>query len=1244
MQGGNFGFSPNSTWLAGIYARVTVTYGADYSWSGGVTDGVAFTPGSTTTYVVAGTTTVGCTNTASVTVTVNPAIVIPSINTTDVTCNSANCDGTADLSSAITGGTSPYAYSWSNGNTTTSMTGLCAGGYTLTVTDAAGCSATSAISIINTSTVSVSPANATTNATCICNGTADMLGAGTGAITYLWSTGATTSAISGLCPGSYTVTATDANGCTAKDVAVVNNMPAYTFSTIKTNAACTGTVSCSGSATITPSVAGTYTFVWSPSGGTSTTGVATGLCAGNYTVTATDGSGCTLQTTVVIGTTPIALSFVNITANCSTSCNGKSTVSASGGSAPYTYAWSSAAGTNATATGLCGGSTYTVTVTDASGCSNSAVTTIASQPLVAITNFNNTGASCTGVCNGSSIASVSGGTGPYTYAWSPTGGTNATATGLCADSIYTLIVSDANGCSTSSTTTITIQNSNPVYIDDFDSEDASCDAVCDGWATVYAFDGAGSLSYAWSPSGGTSATATGLCAQTEYTVTVTDANGCTIWDDITIGEDPMSLNMNINDAACIAACNGAAEVSVSDATGPFTYLWSNGASTSAITGLCSGNTYSLTVTAANGCKATNTFNIIADNDLGLNLVHGWWDRATCLQSCDGVVNSDPFDGYAPYTYAWSNGATTENASGLCSGTTVMLTVTDSVGCTVTETRNVIDRGWGVKIDNINTTDTWCNGVCAGEAIAELNFAQRTPIQYMWSNGGTTFQTTGLCAANYTLTVTDSLGCMDTEDFDIETMSNITFNTNTYTDASCEQVCNGTAKVSNLLNAVSPVTYMWMPSGQTTATATGLCSDVTYSVTVTDANGCTTMNTRYIDYEYDLSAEVSTTSWDASCSGICNGKDSAYVTPVLSTGPYMYQWFPSGGTNAVAANLCAGTYSVIVTDSVGCKGVQSDIIFNGVVANVSIAGTDVYCNSACNGTAIATVSGGAAPYAYAWTTGATTAAIANLCAGTYGLNVTDANGCVSTDSETIFSTSGTLNVSVAKVSPTCNAACDGTASASVNGGVAPYAYQWLPSGGSAATAAALCAGTYTLNVTDANGCTQSSVITLTQPGSLVTNVTITNPTSCVEGEGTATANVAGGTAPYSFSWNPTGQITQTAVVLANGTYSVVVTDAKGCTAAGSGMVSCTNGITELSAENVFSVSPNPTSGNMIVTAITSNTIDAISIDNVLGQTVFTVTNNNNQSTTNVDITSQPTGIYFMRIRSEDMIYSLKVIKQ
>ncbi len=1262
--GNTFGFSNNTNWSSGIYAIVTVTYNNPYTWTGGVNDGIAFVPGSTAAYSVYATTPTGCvSNISTVTVTVLPA-TSPTVTPTDASCV---CNGSANIS--VSGGTGAISYSWSNGNTTTATSGLCAGNYTVNTTDSKGCKSSTPVTINAAPSMIFSPTSA--DATCNCNGTSAMaISGGTSPYTFSWSNGATTSSVTGLCAGTYTLTATDSYSVGCQNVSIVsiaNTQSVTVSSESHINASCSA--ACNGGAAVTiTNGASPVTYAWSTSP-IQTTASASSLCANTtYTLTATDANGCKTVSESVIGITPMVLSTLNTNANCSTSCNGTSSASVNGGKAPYTYAWSNG-GTNAMATGLCAGSTYTLTVTDASGCNQVTTTSIDGNPVANIASFSTTFAACKGVCNGTAVPVVSGGTAPYTYLWS-NGNTTSTATGLCASTSYTLTVKDVNGCGSVATTTVTA-DPNPLQIDpgNFITTNASCNSVCNGTAYATVYNGSGSYHFLWMPGGATTQTASHLCGSNNgntYTVTVTDGLGCKAKDStnaVIYLQNQMSFNTNLNAATCAAACNGVASISnLTNGTHPYSYHWSNGSTTTIATGLCGSNNginYTLTITDSVGCHVKDTvdfMNVINQNNL--ISVTPSISNAMCSAACDGMATINNFNiggnSTPPYTYLWSNGKTTSSVSNLCVGTYPnMATVTDAVGCKAMANITIGNGNNGVSIDynttNNNIVNTFCNASCSGSISGTINVGTGTPpYMYKWFPGGqTTATVTGLCASDYTLTVTDANGCSDQQSWTVGTNSSVNFSFNE-NDATCNQRCDGNIMVTNPTGGTPPFSYLWN-TGSTTASVTGLCgnytSGITYTCTVKDANGCTTRGTQRVYANISLS--ISTTKTNASCNLVCNGKDS--VTSVNGGGksPYTYSWVPSGGTNSVATGLCANynngvNYSVTVTDSLGCKAVKSDLVYANASPSLNFTTTNAVCNTSCNGTAAATPVGGTQPFNYTWSTGATTESISNLCSGAYNLSVIDSKGCAVVSNFNISATSAsTLTTTVSSVSPSCHGVCDGTASALVAGGTAPYAYHWLPSGGSVASTASLCAGNYSVNVTDINGCAQTSVFNIIQPSVLVTNVTGVNPVSCVSGNGSATANVSGGTAPYGYNWTPTGQITQVAVVLPNGIYSVTVTDSKGCTAIGATTISCSSGVNELSDPSIISIYPNPSNG-MVEVSVTTGNINAIEVLNLLGQRVYLMSNERTQMSNSVDLSSQSSGVYFMRVNTELGTATKKII--
>lgn len=415
-------------------------------------------------------------------------------------------------------GTGPFIYAWDPlGGSKDTASGLNAGTYITTITDANGCAATASVTLTQPT-----PLTATTTATPVnCfggnNGTATVVGSG-GFLpyTYLWSPkGGTTAHASGLSTGIYNVSITDSNGCSATAAAIVVQPPLLTAATTSANISCFGGV---GSAAIT-AAGGTSPYTYSWSNGQTTTNV-TGLSAGTYTVTLQDNNGCSATSPVSI-TQPSMLTAVMGTIH-NPLCNGdtgNAKVIAGGGTFPYAYSWTPSGGSNATGTGLAAGN-YTVTVTDSNACMATTGVTI-TQPSVLIATM---GAIHNPPCNGdtgNAVVTLSGGTSPYTYSWSPSGGSNATGTGLTAGS-YTVTFKGAGNCTAKASVVIT-QPPAMVITKHFTNVDSSGD--CNGAAWVTVSGGAPSYTYNWSPGGGTKDSIIAKCAG-QYCCAVTDNNGC----------------------------------------------------------------------------------------------------------------------------------------------------------------------------------------------------------------------------------------------------------------------------------------------------------------------------------------------------------------------------------------------------------------------------------------------------------------------------------------------------------------------------------------------------------------------------------------------------------------------------------------------------------------------------------------------------------------------------------------------
>ena len=1096
-----------------------------FAWSNGATT-------ATVTGLTAGTYTVTvtdanlCDDTETITIT-EPAVLVASIALgNNVLCNGGN-DGSATASA--TGGTTAYSFAWSNGTTTATASNLAAGTYTVTVTDANLCTDTETITITEPTPV-VAATALNNNVSCFGgndgSATASATG-GTGPYTFAWSNGGTTATVSNLTAGTFTVTATDANLCTDTETITITQPATAVTAAIAlgNNVSCSGGIDGSATASATGGTA-PYNFAWS--NGT-TTASATGLAAGTYTVTATDANGCDDTETITITEPTPLVAAIALGSNvlCNGNNDGSATASATGGTAPYTFAWSNGA-TTANATGLAAG-TYTVTVTDANLCDDTETITITEPTLLVAAIALGNNVLCNGGNTGSATASATGGTSPYTFAWS-NGATTANVTGLAAGT-YTVTVTDANLCT--DTETITITEPTPVLAATALNNNVSCFGGNDGSATASATGGTGPYSFAWS-NGGNTATVTNLTAGT-FTVTATDANLCSDAETITITQPATAVTASIalgNNVSCNGGIDGSATASATGGTSPYTFLWSNGATTANATGLAAG-TYTVTATDANLCTDTETVTITEPTPLVAAITLG--ANVSCNGGNDGSATASATGGTAPYTFAWSNGATTATVTGLTAGT-YTVTVTDANLCDDTETITITEPA--VLVASIALgNNVLCNGGNDGSATVSAT-GGTTAYSFAWSNGATTAAVTGLAAGTYTVTVTDANLCTDTETITITEPTPLVASILSSSNISCFGLFDGSATAS-AAGGTAPYTYAWSFGGSTAA-ATGLGAG-TYIVTVTDANLCTDTSSVSISQPALLIASTALIN-NVSCNGGNDG--SASVSGTGGTLPYTYAW-PLGDTASIVTNLSAGTHIATVTDASGCTDTSSVTITE---PNILIASTSmtqaVSCASGNDGSAAASATGGTTAYSFAWSNGDLTAIATNLSAGTYTLTVTDANGCTDTSSVII-----TEPLPITLVTTTSNVLCfgaaNGTASVIASGGTAPYTYLWA-TGNTLSTATNLSPGTYGVTVTDANGCTENTSVTITQPSLLIATAVVDSNVSCNSGSnGQASASGIGGTAPYAYSWS-NGDLDSIAENLIAGSYTVTITDFNGCT--------------------------------------------------------------------------------------------------
>jgi Pregnancy-associated plasma protein-A/Secretion system C-terminal sorting domain/SprB repeat len=521
-------------------------------------------------------------------------------------------------------------------------------------------------------------------------------------------------------------------------------------------------------------------------------------------------------------------------------------------------------------------------------------------------------------------------------------------------------------------------------------------AVCNTPITYGSAGTTNAGTYRWVASGGTVATPNAATTTITYpaagtfTVRLITTNDCMIDTSniiTTVVTCPTTCTLSLTPFPSSTTCNlanGIVDLNVTGGTPPYTYLWSNNATTSAITGLAAG-TYTVTVTAGAGCTRTATAIVQASN--GINITST--TTPTTCGLANGSATVTPSGVVGSYTFAWSGGGTTNSITGRASGVyTVTVTVTN--GCTKTATVTI------VQSTGITATTTTTAQTCAANGSATVTATGGTTYTYVWSNAATTATATNLVAGTYTVTVTSTnTQCTKTATAIVTNACNPCAYTVTATPtATTCGLSNGSATVVMSGVAANTYTQVWS-NAATTATINNVAAG-TYTVTITlVGNTCT--KTATVTVAASVRPTVTTTATGVLCNGALTGTATANVTPA---GTYTYTWSGTPTqTTQTAINLAAGSRTVTVTSTPGCTATANAIITAPPVLSGQTTSTP-QTQAQSNGTATATASGGVAPYLYIWSNNATTATITGLVAGTYTVTISDANQCSVTRSVTV----------------------------------------------------------------------------------------------------------------------------------------------------------------------------------------------------------------------------------------------------
>ena len=980
--------------------------------------------------------------------------------------------------------------------------------------------------------------------------------------------------------GTYTYTATDNNGCTTSQTVTITE-PICNLAIAKTST----NVSCNGQSngSINNIITGgrlPLTILWSNG---ATTPSLTNIAAGTYSISVKDSVGCIKNDTTIITEPPVLavnVASTNITrvgAN-----NGTITLVASGGTPTYalnmTLNGTAISPTSQTPpqynfTNL-GSGTYLFTFTDAKNCTKTGSVTITEPtcrlvlPTPTVVNV-----SCYGGSTGSITANPTGGSGALTYTWNPaqTGNSNI-ATGLNAG-LYRLTVSDTLGCIKTDSmrvseppalsTTPTVTN-----VGTIGGNNGSINIRVSGGTPPYTVT-----------RGTPAVSATRLTDSTfvfntltkgTYTYTVTDSKGCTTTATVTVSDPSCTLEIatTVTDVSCNGQSNGGTCVTTTGGTAPIRYNWSNGATTACLTNIPAG-TYTVTVTDVLGCIKTATTTVSQPTILAANVAV---TNITRVGANNGTITLVASGGTPTYALNMTlNGTAISptsqtppqyNFTNLGSGT-YLFTFTDAKNCTKTGSVTITEPTCRLVLPTPTVVNVSCYGGSTGSITANPTGGSGA-LTYTWNPAqtGNSNIATGLNAGLYRLTVSDTLGCIKTDSMRVSEPPALS-TTPTVTNVGTIGGNNGSINI-RVSGGTPPYT---VTRGTPAVSATRLTDSTfvfntltkgTYTYTVTDSKGCATTATVTVNDPSCGTLILTTAVTDVSCKGDATG--NILVTPTGGTAPYTYVWTPTNlSTTERASNLRAGTYTVSVTDNIGCTQSKTITIAEPSTAlSATATATATTTTVSTDGTITVTVSGGTAPYIVrsgtliATTQSSTSFIFNNLASRDYIFTVTDDKNCT---------TSGTVNVG----SPNCNLSvetlvtavkCKGEATGSIvlmpTNVVGGITVAWTPSSvGTGSSAQNLRAGTYSFTVTDGRNCSQSRTITITEPPVLDSRSSKIDVTQIGISDGRISVVGLGGTPPYSVSIGTTTgtQIQPDSFVftgLGRGNYTYILKDANGCT--------------------------------------------------------------------------------------------------
>ncbi len=753
--------------------------------------------------------------------------------------------------------------------------------------------------------------------------------------------------------------------------------------------------------------------------------------------------------------------------------------------------------------------------------------------------------SCPGDSDGTASVEVSEGIAPFAFVLDGVEIQNSNLTTASFEGLavgeHQLVVADGDACF--DTLMFMIEEPLPIDIAPIVTN-VSCNAGEDAMIDLTTTGGTGAYTYAWSDASSDSLL-TNITADT-YSVTITDENNCQSSLEIEVTEpDMLVIDLSSTTASCFNTTDGTATAIVSGGTGAYTYAWSNSETSDIITDLIPA-TYTLSVTDENNCLTTGEIEVTAPDAVVIDSIQQI--AVDCNGSSTGTAIVRISGGTEPYVYQWSDdlGQTSESAQFLTAGM-YSVTVTDANNCSNEASIEVTEpEAITVAFDASNVN---CNAGEDGTAMA-MPSGGIEPYEYLWNDpkAQSTQTAVELGAGTYSVVVTDANNCTLESEVLITEPETALAATITQTFTSCYGEANSQSTVE-ASGGTGEYTYLWS-DGQIKDTATNL-DTLSYEVTITDENGCAFTSSIVIDdFEpFDININASTPS----CSGDSDGALGATVIVGGTGDDYEYAWDTEPAQSGFFIEGIAGgrTYTLTVTDSQGCEGIESFPLPDPNPVTLELASSDVLCTDGSTGAvSVVNVTGGNPfeGYSIQWGENAASStqdSVTNLPIGTYSVTATDVAGCFGV-AEITIAQPNSLATSFDVINNGCNNAVAGEITAVVSGGVGDYDLNWS-TGSNENTITGLSSGTYTLTITDANGCELVSTAMVEQPSFIDAQATIASSIQCAgNNDGRIALAPIGGTPPYEYSLDGEDYSSSSQFIgLGAGFYDIFIRDANGC---------------------------------------------------------------------------------------------------